>query len=426
MKTQTIITLLAILLVSCAPVSTPAPISTPTDTPQPTETFTPEPTATSTPKPTVTPAPTQLSGMLFLDANGSGLRDKASFICPERNAAPTSLEYSFSGVCSPDNVGELVTATEPSLEGFTVCKANICTTTNANGKYALVLTDVKDGENIKLAITDPNSGDPALALRYVNIWNKAVVVPAYEMNGIQIPEQHLNDTAIISIENGFSAKIGADNQTGLTQGYVLFPLSKDDFTKLEMIQGFDQDPSPKVVDFAGNTSKCNAYNICQIMSRRPGQALNGIGGNDHTGIDYGYYGLPNKHNIFIYAAKAGYAQIRTENGNIDILEFLGQGFGGSARPIINNGHTAYSLVADGAYVYPGQIIGIMGNTGTAKNWTHLHFEVQYEKPVSNGHIGFSKDFYAQVVQDFIIPGFNDISVWTVYNLPVFSIGTSAR
>lgn len=62
MKNLSILTLLAILLVSCAPGPTPVPVSTVTDTPFPTSTFTPEPTATSTPEltktQTVTPKPT--------------------------------------------------------------------------------------------------------------------------------------------------------------------------------------------------------------------------------------------------------------------------------------------------------------------------------------------------------------------------------
>jgi hypothetical protein len=91
MKTQAIISLLAIFLASCAPVLTPVPISTATDMPQPTATIMTEPTATAT----ATPVPAHLSGLLFLDANGSGLRDDASFICIEANSTPTSLGYFF-------------------------------------------------------------------------------------------------------------------------------------------------------------------------------------------------------------------------------------------------------------------------------------------------------------------------------------------
>jgi hypothetical protein len=60
MKKLLILTLLAILLSSCAPASTPALISTATDTPLSTATFTPEPTVTLMPEPTMTftPEPT--------------------------------------------------------------------------------------------------------------------------------------------------------------------------------------------------------------------------------------------------------------------------------------------------------------------------------------------------------------------------------
>ena len=59
MKNLSILTLLAILLVSCAPASTTVPVSTATDTPLPTATLTPEPTATFTPPPTATSTPTK-------------------------------------------------------------------------------------------------------------------------------------------------------------------------------------------------------------------------------------------------------------------------------------------------------------------------------------------------------------------------------
>lgn len=62
MKCQVSVTiaLIAIILVSCAPISTSELIdSTSTNTPEPTATFTPEPTATSTPEPTPTPTPTR-------------------------------------------------------------------------------------------------------------------------------------------------------------------------------------------------------------------------------------------------------------------------------------------------------------------------------------------------------------------------------
>jgi hypothetical protein len=49
MKNLSLLTLLAILLVSCAPGPTPAPVSTATNRPLPTATLTPEPTATPTP-----------------------------------------------------------------------------------------------------------------------------------------------------------------------------------------------------------------------------------------------------------------------------------------------------------------------------------------------------------------------------------------
>jgi len=71
MKNLSILSLLAIFLVSCAPASTAAPVSTAVDLP----TATPEPTATFTPEPTATPELFDVQVLAFWDYNGNGIFD---------------------------------------------------------------------------------------------------------------------------------------------------------------------------------------------------------------------------------------------------------------------------------------------------------------------------------------------------------------
>jgi len=48
---------------------------------------------------------------------------------------------------------------------------------------------------------------------------------AYNMNDVNIPEQNLNDTQVLPLTQGFSAKVGAKNEFGLIQGYLTLPFS---------------------------------------------------------------------------------------------------------------------------------------------------------------------------------------------------------
>jgi hypothetical protein len=397
---------LILCISACAPTPGPTPI----------------PTSSPTLEPTATPIPEPITGTIFWDANGSGLQDGTSFIFPDFD--PEDLPYFFEllSAIGTDittfSIGDLVTVPEPPIPGMGVCLGEICTDTGSDGSFTIQPVQVQD--TYKLSFSDPNADDPVRAFRYINQWNGLVVIDSYEMNGITVPEQHLNDTEIVSLPEGISINKTSQLYIGLTQGYVDFPLSIKGYQQIEMVQGFDQDITDGILDFTGNRFSCSEYNICENMKRSPAQVLNGVG-NNHAGIDYGYYGYPDKYRILLYAAKPGFLQVREINGNIDILDFSGQTFGSSTKPIINYGHTSLSLFKDKDFVYTGQVIGIMGNTGTAVDWTHLHFEIQYGKPVENKAIGYSKDFYAQTIPEYIVKDFNDFSSWTVYNIPQFPL-----
>ena len=208
------------------------PTATTTDTPEPIATSmptdTPIPTATDTPEPTATPVP--LEGRLFFDMNGSGLMDQATFnydparLTDERQPLQPDLLAAVLDYVNahPDlQTGDLITLDEPGLTGYTVCVADNCTVTDAGGSFTIANPGTSSSPRV--AIADPNAGTPALEMRYVNLWNGAVVIPAYEMNGVQVPEQHLNDTEVVPISSQLNTQRGVENEIGLMQGYLTAP-----------------------------------------------------------------------------------------------------------------------------------------------------------------------------------------------------------
>jgi len=217
------VTMLVSALTACGPAPA-APTATATDKPTVTATHTPSPTATYTPMP-------PLEGRLFFDMNGSGLPDEASFIydtvrlADPRQPLQSDLDKSIDDYVSaqPDlNNGDIMTIEEPGLSNYTVCVQANCAQTDAEGNFSLPNPSGASSASIK--ITDSNAGTPPLEMRYINDWKGPVVIPAYEMDGVQVPEQHLNDTNIIPIENGTFIKLGADNNVGLMQGFRTYTL----------------------------------------------------------------------------------------------------------------------------------------------------------------------------------------------------------
>ncbi len=238
---KALITLTAvIILTACGPAAV-----------EPQEPELPQPSATATvlptPEPTPTSTPVVLEGRLFFDMNGSGLRDEASFqydsarLADERQPLQTDLLAAINAYLAehPDlKDGDLVTLEEPALSGYTVCAGSNCVTTNDEGGFQLVKQDVDRSLDIK--IEDPNAGTPALEMRYVNKWKRAVTVRAYEMNGVQVPEQHLNDTAIFKLVDGATIQPNNPNEIGLMQGFLTmpFPIGVESF----IWTWYDHDP----------------------------------------------------------------------------------------------------------------------------------------------------------------------------------------
>ena len=259
-STATPVVMLADPSPSAEPSTTPTPdvptmtsTFTPTATPTPTPTPTPTHTSTPTATPTATSSPVPLvdmEGMLFFDHNGSGLREDH----------------------------------EPIIPGFGVCAAvrgqeEICVSTDTNGIYRF--RDLAPRvTRVSLSFVDPNEADPQLAFRFISYWRGPITIEAYEFDGVQVPEQHLNDTEVRPFWRGVPASVGVYQETGLMQGFLTMPFKAVDANKVGTVLGFDHDPRVgHVIDYKGDTTFC---------PEPPGCPSDVAVGDTHVGWDYGF------------------------------------------------------------------------------------------------------------------------------------------
>jgi len=354
-------------------------------------------TATATEKPTITAMDTTvptatntsvppLEGKLFFDMNGSGLQDEASFTFDPTRLAdsrqPLQLDLAnavndFVSTHSNLKNGDLITIQEPGLSGFTVCVQSECVQTDGQGNF--LLPNTGGASSVSITITDPNAGTPALAMRHINQWNRTVVFPSYEMNGIQVPEQHLNDTIEIPIENAIDIKAGTDINIGLMQGFLRSPFPEG-FPAY--IQGFFDidgrypwDRNGTVHNYLGDTYNWADGNPFSSVDsdkiNRSSLIFPGVSGTEdgHDGIDI-------RMNLLtpIVATIPGKV-IKTywENGQ----DILIDNFIGNVNYRTFYGHLDKRVVVTPEQiVYPGQIIGFSSNTGEGNNGIPaLHFSL---------------------------------------------------
>jgi len=313
------------------------------------------PPATNTPEvPTATPFPiVYLRGLLFLDANGSGLQDYASFVCPNMAlATPPSLEHFFPGVCAPGDAGKLVTVMEPGLEGMVVSANGTTATTDANGNYTMTLSGVSNGAKVHITVVDPNANDPnleiaALAMRYIN-----------------------DSSGLVAIVKGATVQSGAENETGLMIGPISNWYSSTlDFKPITFTYT-DLNLKPgQMLDWMGNTfsHKFGDQRIwnqvtfgvydqhqgtdtampigTEILAMAPGKVLNSEGGT--TAQPYARYvreivDIPGDSNVYL----------------------------------LTYAHNSENLVSVGDTVQRGEPIALSGNNaGTETTNPHMHLSV---------------------------------------------------
>lgn len=409
-----------------------------------------EPTPTE--EPTTTPEPTfesiYLEGTLFFDKNATGLQDEATYLpCLNQRC-------------------DAVTEMEPGLKGFEVCTnindQDYCSITQADGKFSIELPLEQDGL-IHINIRNPERVLKEDEMRWINKFNDIVTIPAYTLKGKEgwnqskedgvlrfgdvldpslfyqgdIKEQTLFDTDTIPLNKGIELIIGKDNSIGLMKGMIVYPFRLEDFDLLDVKGGFDHDPSNYVIDFIGSTQ--TAYQTDGLYFDCP-EDVNSISPfsctyNGHNGLDYGYKGSP--HGIPIFAAMDGFLVASKDSISGITVSIIPTKEGISMEPWkyleLNNNpdnfvRTTYSHCDSIAfnnykYVYRGQLIGFIGNTGTMEVYSHLHFGANYGNLFKNRNIlansGYVKDFYAMTIPEFIHKGFNDLSVWTDWNQPIF-------
>jgi hypothetical protein len=355
-----------------------------------------------------------MEGRLFFDMNGSGLQDEASFtydsarLADERQPLQADLIKPIATYVSVHphiRDGDLVTIEEPGLSGYTVCVQSDCVQTDEQGNFSL--PNPSGALRASIKITDPNAGTPTLVMRYINQWNKAVVISAYEMNGVQVTEQHLNDTKVISIGNGISIIAGAENNVGLMQGFLTYPFRVNDLPNPVIWNGFDIYGTPNNRD--GIISNYKGVTI-------PGNPFTPTWGqmDSHTGLDF-----VSPVGTYTIASMSGMIEngVRTDH---EIMLFLTN----SRLELWSNyGHLEQTFSQlNGADVFRGQIIAITGESGDNNVWfggpkvPQLHWDI---KRISGDYSYI--DPFATIIpfRDGVQFSGSTQSIWTVYNMPIF-------
>jgi len=401
------LSLVVILISTCAPAA-PDPIPTPA--------------------PTATPVPEPLTGTIFWDANGSGLQDKTSFIVPEYD--PTALPYFFELLVANGTditafvEGELVTVPEPTIPGIDVCLNEICTETAADGSFTL--QPEKEQNTYHLTFTDPNANDPTKAFRYINKWNGPIVIESYEIDDVTVPEQQLNNTDIIDINQGLTIFDNQEIHLGLMQGFLTLPFWQTQYPNPYIMNYFDiigirlynskynfQNTKDNIeLNYNGKYSKSTMYVYYPGITPSIGVS------DSHGGIDYfikaGNYILSSSP-----SSSASWLPIENEELRIHTS------FKDPIKPqdtVWNTyGHLSMHLINKTQRLWRGQVIGLSGNTGKySGSYPQLHFDLYFETSAGNNK---TDPFRTILTFDEFPENYwgSEYSYWTVDNIPQYPL-----
>lgn len=332
-----------------APTDTAAPTSTNTAT------ATPEPTSTPTPVPTYT-----LSGTVFFDYNGNGLRDQR----------------------------------EPPIEEAPIRVAGLSTTSGPDGSYSLA--GVPAGRQ-QVYVESPTQ-EPATAFRYINRFLGWVDIPAYEMNGVSVPAQHLADTDLQPIDQPLRVTLSGDHMldVALMQGLLTLPFRRQEADLYWVNVYFDLDVERDVTRiFSGEVP----YSYAQ---------------DQHGGIDYwGPQGL-----FVVSPAPADVYSLTGANsgGNRSKMVNLSYFNDGTFELMGNLAHLDQFVVEPG-HVRRGQIVGTNGSTGTGDEFIpHIHFGLMDGNTRNEDNWPAVLDPYTDMVHgDPLFERYN----WTPYEIRPF-------
>jgi len=380
---------------------------------------TPTPTVVPTTLPTATPSPEPLTGIIFWDANGSGLQDETSFIIPEFD--PEDPPYFFELLAANGTglgnytPGELVSVPEPPIPGIGVCLDEICTETAADGTFTLQPEKAQDTYYLKFS--DPNTDDPTRAFRYINKWNGLVVIESYEMNGVMVPEQHLNDTKDIEITKTLS--VSDNTQIGLMQGFLTYPFVLEQYPEPFIWNYFDIIGNRFFDNAEKNTyTKSRDGNIISYdgkYHREGGPTKSGVN-DSHTGTDFtipvGNWILSASPNSEVYYLHHGDdEELRVSNS----FTLSGINYSNSY------GHLNAQLVERSQKVPRGGILGVSGNTGIyAGGYEELHLDLSIMSNAGHKYI----DIFRTIIELDPLPENywgSEYSYWTVDNIPQYPL-----
>ena len=344
-----------------SPSQRPAANLSPTPSRRP---ITPTRRPTGTHQPTATLQPGGLDGLVFFDRDGDGLQSEG----------------------------------EDGIPGAKICilqaPGNPCAVSDDLGRYVLV--GIPPGVYDVYAISP--SDEPALAFRYLNIFQGWREIAGYQSGRTWVEKQRLPDTRLQSIQEPFEVDVhpGSHLDIALSQGFLTDIFTCEDRQKVKTYQGFDLDPRR---GFVRNYSEAQARDV------QPGANI--LNGDNHFAYDWGevnrsIIGTPlyaPANGLVIFAGDGD-----TWNGLCRLVNLVHPEAGASTGLV----HLDTVLVKDGWQVSRGQLLGTLGDNCTS--WPHVHF---FFRPIRNSQNGAweGSDPYRDVADS------QSFSYWTVDNQP---------
>ena len=344
-----------------------------------------------TPTPTDVPVPS-LSGRVFFDYNGNGLQDAGEPGIPD---VPVCIDSLGSGLCS---------------------------TSRADGSYSIAIASVTAGTH-DVYVQSPTD-EPATAFRYINRFLGWVDIPAYEMNGVQVPAQHLADTEFQPIAQPLSVELSGDRSLdiALMQGFLTLPYRAYDAHSMSQTHGFDHDGRVgHVLGYDGSTL------LIRIDPLNDPQSMNREGIEDgHTGVDYI---LPDGTSIIAMApGVVSHLALPGPHDDLTYFPFVAVLDHGLRDPDLGGityqtvyGHLQTYLVATNQHVHRGQVLGLSGHTGGGPYpVSHLHLDFLFgpqNPPEPDDYLpaGFQKDPFGVVATVPVHFAVERYSSWTLFN-----------
>ncbi|HUS71297.1 MAG TPA: hypothetical protein VM075_11060 [Anaerolineae bacterium] len=365
------------------PTATPTlPSETPTTTATHTPTATPAATPTFEPTSTPTSIPTyNLSGTVFFDYNGNGLRDQG----------------------------------EPAIEGAPIRVAGLSTTSEPDGTYSVA--GVPAGTQ-QVYVESPTQ-EPATAFRYINRFLGWVDIPAYEMNGVSVPAQHLADTEVDAIDRPLSVVLTNDERLdmALMLGFLTLPFLESDVPNPVIWNYFDVNNDQIICEGRQWSADGSASNYDGTYHT--------LGGGDpdspEAGAQDGHTGLDCSVPLNTYVVHAGprsqvFSLLIKEDGE-KMVHTMFQDPSGPQMFKNTYGHLNAQIVELDTIVYRGQIVGLSGNSGSSP-YLQLHFDLSRTTP---GRCIEYLDPFRTTIPYSTLDNFAGslASYWTVDNDPQF-------